>query len=119
MNLTRLYTGHDGESHFEELGEIALEDMGSIGKLSSKLETTGMLIHQYDSNFQEEWHNPSLGRIYVIFIEGKQEIEAGDGTKRSFGYGDILSIEDITGRGHRTRAVNGGKSIILTMAPIG
>ncbi|MEO8402873.1 MAG: hypothetical protein ABI597_13960 [Gammaproteobacteria bacterium] len=116
MKLTRLYTGLDGESHFEKLADIILEDVGHIGKLSSKLEATGMLIHQYDSDLKEEWHNPSLGRIYVIFLEGKQEIETGDGTKRIFGYGDILLIEDLSGRGHRTRAVsNGGISIILTL----
>jgi hypothetical protein len=44
MKLTRLYTGSDEESHFEDLGNIFLDNMGQLGKLSSKLKTTGMLI---------------------------------------------------------------------------
>lgn len=35
------------------------------------------------------------------------EIETGDGEKRRFRGGDILLVEDVTGRGrHRTRRVN-------------
>ncbi|HEY91073.1 MAG TPA: hypothetical protein G4O07_04485 [Dehalococcoidia bacterium] len=45
------------------------------------------------------------------------EIETGDGTVRRFGPGDIMLAEDITGRGHISRAVNHRprKSIFITL----
>lgn len=115
MKLTRLYTGPDNESHFADMGELSFESKGMFGALSNSLNVNSFLIHQYDENFQVEWYNPPLGKIYVIFLEGSQEISVGDGTSRTFSYGDILLAEDITGRGHCTKALSAGKSIILTV----
>jgi hypothetical protein len=38
---------------------------------------------------------------------GQVEIEVGDGSKRRLGPGDVLLAEDTSGRGHRSRAVDG------------
>lgn len=116
MKLTRLYTSVDNESHFEDMGEIAVEDKGVIGQLSQSVPVSGFLIHQFDTSFQVEWYNPPLGKIYVIFLEGSQEISVGDGSSRVFGCGDILLAEDLSGRGHCTKALTAGKSIILTVS---
>jgi uncharacterized cupin superfamily protein len=50
-------------------------------------------------------------------LDGEVEIEAGDGTKRRFGTGDVLLAEDTAGRGHISRAVEGRprKSIFVTL----
>jgi len=50
-------------------------------------------------------------------LEGKVDIEIGDGTVRRFGPGDILLAEDTTGRGHISRAVAGEprRSIFITL----
>lgn len=116
MKLTRLYTGADDESHFEDMGEMTFENKGVIGELSNKLDVNSMLIHQYSKDFQVDWYNPPLGKIYVLFLEGSQEISIGDGTSHIFGYGDILLVEDTTGHGHCTKALSDGKSIILTVS---
>ena len=42
-----------------------------------------------------------------MLLDGEIEIETGDGEKRRFSGGDILLVEDTTGRGHRTRPVDG------------
>lgn len=115
MKITRLYTGEDGESHFEDQGELNFENKDIIGQLSNKIDVCGMQIHQFNTDFKVDWYNPPLGKIYVIFLEGQQEISVGDGTSRVFGYGDILLAEDTTGRGHCTKALSKGKSIILTI----
>jgi quercetin dioxygenase-like cupin family protein len=51
------------------------------------------------------WHNAPR-RQFVVLLEGKEEIEIGDGTKRQFGPGDILLVEDTTGRGHKVRIID-------------
>lgn len=124
MKLTKVYTDSAGKSQFKDQGDLRFESLTkidfiskpheSIGKLSEKITVSSMRIHQYDTNLNEDWHNPPLGKTYIIFLEGAQEIEVDDGTKRIFSYGDILLLDDLTGRGHRTRAVKSGISIILT-----
>ncbi|SVE21792.1 uncharacterized protein METZ01_LOCUS474646 [marine metagenome] len=50
-------------------------------------------------------------------MEGSVEVEAGDGTKRVFGPGDIMLAEDTTGQGHRSRYLSGNprRSIFITL----
>lgn len=43
MQVTRLYTGSDNESHFENI-EIELDDTGDIGQLSEKVNATGIIF---------------------------------------------------------------------------
>ena len=43
MKITRLYTGSDGESHFEDI-EIPLEDSGDIGVMSQLQDATGIIF---------------------------------------------------------------------------
>ena len=45
MKITRLYTGDDNESHFEDV-DIPLEDKGDIGMLSRVLPATGIIFRE-------------------------------------------------------------------------
>ena len=115
MKITRLYTGPDGESHFEDI-EVPLEEGGHIGKLSQLQDATGIIFRETGPDYDYDWHNVPR-RQYMISIEGAVDIEVGDGTTRRFGPGDILLAEDTTGKGHRSRAVNHQtrKSIFVTL----
>ena len=102
--VIRLYTGPDGESHFQEI-EVLLKDMGKKGQRSEIIETTGIIFMETDGDYFLDWHNAPR-RQFSIQIDGEVEIEVGDGSKRRFGPGDVLLAEDITGHGHISRAVN-------------
>lgn len=104
MQITRVYTGDDGESHFEDT-EMALEDRGAIGALSALHPATGILFRETGPSYDLDWH-PAPRRQYVVNLSGSVELEVGDGTTRRLGPGDILLAEDTTGRGHRSRAVD-------------
>lgn len=115
MNITRLYTGDDGESHFEDV-EIPLEDGGEIGRLSERLPATGIIFRENDPDYDYDWHTAPR-RQYILMMSGEIEIEVGDGTKRRFKAGDILLAEDTTGRGHRSRLISEGvrRSVFVTL----
>ena len=115
MQITRLYTGTDGESHFEDVS-IPLDDKGAIGKISEPLKAAGILFRETGRDYNYAWHNAPQ-RQFVIMLEGEVEIEIGDGSKRRFGPGDILLAEDTTGRGHISRTINNQprKSIFVTL----
>jgi uncharacterized cupin superfamily protein len=103
MKATRLYTGSDGESHFEDI-EIPLVPGDPSEQRSEKLKATGIIFRETTGSFDLNWHN-APARQYVLTLQGRAEITVGDGTKRQFGPGDIMLAEDLAGRGHITRGV--------------
>ena len=115
MKITRLYTGDDNESHFEDI-DIALEDKGPIGLLSRPLQAGSIIFRETGSGYDYDWH-PAPQRQFVIMLEGAVDIEVAGGIMRRFGPGDIVLAEDLTGRGHSSRAVDGQprRSVFVTL----
>jgi hypothetical protein len=106
VKVTRIYTGADGHSHFEEI-EV------EIGKLQTG---EGIVFRHAPPGDVQDWH-PAPRRQYVITLSGQGEIETSDGTKRRFGPGAIMLADDTTGRGHITRVVS-AESRLYVMIPI-
>ena len=115
MRVTRLFTGEDGESHFEDV-EVPTTSRGAIGALSAREAATGVVFRETPADYCYDWHNAPR-RQYVVMLEGQVEVEVGDGTCRRFGPGDILLAEDTTGHGHLARAVNAEprRSLFITL----
>lgn len=104
MKITRLYTGPDNESHFEDI-DIELKDAGDIGQLSETVKATGVIFRRTGPDYDYDWHNAPQ-RQFILMLDGAVDVEIGDGTVRRFSTGDILLAEDTTGRGHKSKAVN-------------
>jgi hypothetical protein len=115
MKVTRIYTGDDGLTHFEEQA-LPLPIVSEIGRRSKPEAATGIVFRENDETYNLDWH-PAPARQYVVTIEGEVEVEAGDGTKKMFGPGDIMLAEDTSGQGHRSRYVSGNprRSIFITL----
>ena len=105
MQVVRIYTGEDGESHFEDV-EVPLKDLGAIGRISSLHPATGLVFREVDGDYDFDFHTAPR-RQYVVNLDAAVDIEVGDGTRRRIGPGEILLAEDTTGRGHRSIAVDG------------
>jgi hypothetical protein len=105
MKIVRIYTGADGESHFEDV-ELTLTDQGPMGRISAMVEARGVLFREVDGDYDLDFHNAPR-RQYVVNLTGSVDIITGDGTTRRLGPGDILLAEDTTGRGHKSRNVGG------------
>ena len=77
---------------------------------------TGVVFRETEGDYDYDFHNAPR-RQYVINLDAAVEIEIGDGSKRVLGPGEILLAEDTTGRGHRSRAVDGKarRSIFITL----
>lgn len=115
MKITRIYTGSDGQSHFEDV-DIPLKQYRQGENRSELMRAKGIILRETSADFNWGWHN-APGRQFVITLKGEAEIEVGDGTKRRFGPGDIMLAEDLTGQGHITRGVRGRPrtSIFVTL----
>lgn len=115
MSFVRLYSGSDGESHFEDIDMgFTSVDMSPIGSFSPAVSRAPVHIvpekvravvvgSQTEENAQE--FHPTRGRHYLITLSGMGELEVGSGEVRRFGPGDWLIDGDETGRGHKARVV--------------
>jgi len=101
MEFTRVYADDDGETHFQDK-RVPLADAGPIGHLSERLPAQAVVFRVNDPHYDYDWH-PAPTRQYILLLDGAIEIEVSDGEKRRFRGGDILLVEDVKGKGHRTR----------------
>lgn len=106
MNATRIHADADGVTRFEDI-TIPLHDAGDIGRLSADLPAGAVVFRETDDTYDYDWH-PAPRRQWIVLLDGRIEVETGDGEIREFGSGDILLLEDTQGRGHRTRQLSAG-----------
>jgi hypothetical protein len=99
--VTRVYSDSNGDSHFEDI-EIELKEAGSIGRLSAILPATGIMFREVEPSFDWNFHTAPQ-KQYIILLDGAIEIETSLGDKRIFKAGDVLLVEDVAGKGHKTR----------------
>jgi hypothetical protein len=99
--VTDMYSGPDGLTHLRDL----------TVKLPQLEKAHAVQISRIAPNSDPKsggyvnWHN-APHRRYVVVLKGRFEVEVENGGKtKSFGPGDVLLAEDITGKGHLTRAV--------------
>jgi hypothetical protein len=115
LKVTRIYADAAGESHFGEV-EVPLRDAGAIGRLSERHAVESVIFRENDPDYDYDWHCAPQ-RQYIVLLDGEIEIETSDGEIRQLCGGDILLVEDVNGRGHRTRTVNNQprRSLFVTM----
>jgi len=101
MMFTRVYADDRGESHFADQ-EVQLKDAGPIGRLSEVIPAKGVIFRTNDPGYDYDWH-VAPRRRFIVLLDGAIEIEVSDGERRTFRGGEVLLMEDTTGRGHRTR----------------
>ena len=99
MQVVRIYTGDDGESHFEEIN-LPYEKVAEAERTAVE-NAENIHFRRYQPGGFIDWHTAPR-RQYVICISGQIEIGLGDGSKHLFGPGDARLVEDTTGQGHTT-----------------
>jgi quercetin dioxygenase-like cupin family protein len=104
VNVVRVFTDDEGESHFEDR-ELPLVDVG-YGRASQGVLADAVTFRETPPGGQIDFHNPPR-RQFIIFLKGEAQLEASDGSTRRLGPGDVLLTDDVTGRGHRLRDAEG------------
>ena len=103
MRIHNLYTEASGESHFRDI-EVEWVEETRGGKLSKRLPATGIIFRQVPPTYDLDWH-PAPRRQYIINLDAGVRITAGDGESRVIGAGEVILVEDTTGKGHLSKAV--------------
>jgi len=105
VRIHNLYADDAGESHFRDI-DVAWEHDLPTGKQSKRASATGIIFRQTGGDYDLGWHNAPR-RQYIVNLDAAVEITASDGEVRVIGPGEVLLVEDVTGKGHISKAVSG------------
>ncbi|MCP2342589.1 cupin domain-containing protein [Actinomadura rupiterrae] len=107
MRYTRIVRGDDGGSVFED-DRIPLDERHvadgvppmAVGGLPSAAGVLFLRSAEFDSA-----PHPAPRRQWVVMLRGTIEVEVTDGGRRRFGPGDMVFVDDTTGKGHVTTGI--------------
>lgn len=108
MQFVRVFSGDDGESHFED---VTPEEMVAIAK---RLGEGDIQLNERQSPSFSDYHTAPR-RQYVLHLLGAAEYETADGSRRRLVPGDIIVAEDLSGHGHIARGLGEGQRLILAI----
>lgn len=118
LKYTRLFADKQGESHFEDC-EIGFEsvdfappappvDIAAFGAAEQ------CFLLRVDPGWQGDWH-PAPYRQLHFYLAGEIEAETSDGEIRRIRAGEIALVEDVSGKGHRSRVVGSSEAVIAAV----
>ena len=104
LAYVHVYADDAGVSHFRDEHfdfTPGRDPDSSIHALGAK---GGATLLRLKAGAVEDWHNAPRA-WFLIVVQGVSEVTTSDGQVRKFGPGSVVLLDDITGKGHRTRAV--------------
>jgi hypothetical protein len=102
FKVTRVYADENGDSRFDEV-LYPLTDRGAIGYLSDNIIVKELQFRKVPAGYNDLHNAPQ--RQYVVLLDGGVEIETSTGEKKIFEQGEVLLMEDTSGKGHRSRNI--------------
>ena len=105
MKVHNLYCDANGESHWRDI-EVEWVEERTFSKISACLPANGIIFRETSGDYDLSWH-PAPRRQYIINLDGGVQITASDGEARTIGAGEVVLVEDITGKGHLSKSVGG------------
>lgn len=110
MQFVMIHSDDQGETHFgvETIAERELAlgpPPNPTGQFSDLGAVTTMSVIAFRAGTVAPAHNAPQSYICVI-LRGEGEVCVSDGDARRFQAGDVLFCNDLTGRGHVTRAIS-------------
>jgi hypothetical protein len=104
MRIHNLYCDATGESHWRDI-EVQYVEQNEAGRLSARLPASGIIFRQTQAEHDRPWH-PAPRRQYIINLDAGVQLTASDGEARVIGAGEVILVEDTSGKGHLSKSVN-------------
>jgi quercetin dioxygenase-like cupin family protein len=115
MEITRFSANAVDQSEFEirdiPLSERRQDDFGHE-ILSSRPFAAEAVVVELPAGLDQDWHG-APDRQLVVVLSGRLEVEVGDGSRRQWGPGGAFLADDLSGQGHRTRALDGPVRLVF------
>lgn len=114
MKYVRLYSDEGGETHFApitlELNEADYRPPAPLLYVSHSYESHAVQFVRMPSGWTANAIHPPE-RQFLICLKGHLDVTVSDGESRTFGPGDTVLMEDVSGKGHRSRVKGAGECI--------
>jgi len=108
IEYLRIFADEEGCSHFETVKiEMSSNDYAPPApplNISPSASAKTSLFLELPVGWYGVWH-PTPVRQWLILMTGKCEFEAGDGEICPKCAGDVVMLDDLTGKGHQTRVI--------------
>jgi hypothetical protein len=104
MRIHNLFSDVNGESHWRDI-EVEYVEQNEAGRLSARLPASGIIFRQTEAEHDRPWH-PAPRRQYIINLDAGVQLTASDGEARVIGAGEVILVEDTSGKGHLSKSVN-------------
>jgi len=118
VSYHRIYTDAHGESRFDT---VAVEQRRAQAAppaapfyVSQDGPASKFRFYTFEPGWIGELH-PAPTRQFLALLAGRVEMETTDGTVRTLGPGDLVLLEDTTGKGHVTRNIGHGYAMFLVV----
>jgi quercetin dioxygenase-like cupin family protein len=117
IQCIRLWTGDDGQSHFEK-GVIDLQKGARGDFLSSKIDAVSISFQHTDAGGAFDWHADPVRR-FVITLSGTLDFVTREDKHFILNPEILLLAEDTTGGGHSWKLVDNEpwRRIYVVLAP--
>ncbi len=110
MKVTRFHATDDGESRFQEIeipiNEQRRDQFGHTILQSGAWASPSIRFVELPAGLDESWHHAPARQIVVV-LSGTLEVGTSDDQKRRCMPGQAFIADDLTGKGHLTRVVDG------------
>ena len=106
MEVIHIHAGADGVSHASRVRVLGSPKPLPIDAVTATSIAQGT----------EDWHK-APAKTFTINVVGDIEAEVGDGTRVKIGKGDLVYLEDLTGKGHVTRLLTPVANLFIRMKP--
>lgn len=120
MRITRFHTTDDGGSVFEEI-DLGLpkerqDGQGHTIRSSNIFASPLVQFAELPAGLDQTWH-PAPRRQIVAILGGAVEVTTTDGQSRRFGAGQVFLADDMGGKGHLTRTIDGPAQVLFAPMP--
>jgi quercetin dioxygenase-like cupin family protein len=114
----RIYTDAQGVSHFDtvtvEQDLVQGAPPAAPFYVSRDTPASKYRFYTFEHGWIGELH-PAPTRQFLALISGTVEMETTDGTVRQLSPGDLVLLEDTTGKGHVTRNTGNGYAMFFVV----
>jgi hypothetical protein len=122
MKIIRFHAAGDGGSRFEEIevpiDEPRIDKFGNTLRQSGAFAAPSVRFVELPRGLDQSWHNAPARQI-VLVLCGVVEVGTTDGETRRWGPGAAFLPDDVSGKGHTTRVLEGPALVAFIQLPEG
>ena len=118
MKYVRIYADQNGDSHFEDV-EVAMS-LTNFAPPAPPVDVSPLMSSTKVGfiGFPAGWYgplHPAPRRQFLFLLTGEGEVAVSDGEVRHFAPGNVMLVEDTSGKGHTTRVVGNDYALVAVV----